>query len=317
MKEELKKKNILVLCGGWSDEREISLISGKAVYDSLLSDGYRVRIMDFHSQDKALLTSYIRSNQIDLVFNLMHGVGGEDGLVQSYLDDIDVKYVGSNSKSSERSFNKIATKDKWLSHNIPTPKYSALSNIDNNFLKLIQKSKKIIVKPISSGSSVGINIFKINDLDVTSVKKLIESINKHYDNFIIDEYFIEEHVSGEEYTAPIVDDKVLPIVKIDTMREFYNYQAKYEDDDTKFSFPSFDLEFENKIKTICLNAFNVLESSGWGRIDFFLDKAQNIKLIELNSIPGMTSHSLVPMSAKKNGWTYLNLIETILLTTND
>ena len=97
MKEELKKKNILVLCGGWSDEREISLISGKAVYDSLLSDGYRVRIMDFHSQDKALLISFIRSNQIDLVFNLMHGVGGEDGLVQSYLDDIDVKYVGTNS----------------------------------------------------------------------------------------------------------------------------------------------------------------------------------------------------------------------------
>lgn len=315
MKEELKKKNILVLCGGWSDEREISLTSGRAVHDALLSDGYRVRIMDFQSQDKALLTSYIKSNQIDLVFNLMHGVGGEDGLVQSYLDDIDVKYVGSNSKSSERSFNKIATKDKWLSHNIPTPKYSALSNIDKNFLKLIQKSKKIIVKPISSGSSVGIKIFKINDLDVTSVKKLLESINKHYDNFIMDEYFIEEYVSGEEYTAPIVDDKVLPIVKIDTMREFYNYQAKYEDDDTKFSFPSFDLEFETKIKGICLNAFSVLESSGWGRIDFFLDKAENIKLIELNSIPGMTSHSLVPMSAKKNGWTYLNLIETILLTT--
>ena len=315
MKEELKTKNILVLCGGWSDEREISLTSGRAVHDALLSDGYRVRIMDFHSQDKALLTSYIKSNQIDLVFNLMHGVGGEDGLVQSYLDDIDVKYVGSNSKSSERSFNKIATKDKWLSHNIPTPKYSALSNIDKNFLKLIQKSKKIIVKPISSGSSVGIKIFKINDLDVTSVKKLLESINKHYDNFIMDEYFIEEYVSGEEYTAPIVDDKVLPIVKIDTMREFYNYQAKYEDDDTKFSFPSFDLEFETKIKRICLNAFSVLESSGWGRIDFFLDKAENIKLIELNSIPGMTSHSLVPMSAKKNGWTYLNLIETILLTT--
>lgn len=317
MKEELKDKNILVLCGGWSDEREISLTSGKAVYTALMRDGYRVRIMDFHSRDKTLLTNFIDSNQIDLVFNLMHGVGGEDGLVQSYLDDADIKYVGSKSVSSKLSFNKIATKDKWMSHNIPTPQYSALSHIDESFLMIIQKSKKVIVKPISSGSSVGINILKVEDIDTTSVKNLLNSINKYYENFTPDEYFIEEFVIGSEYTAPIVDNKVLPIIKIDTVREFYNYQAKYEDNDTRFSFPLFDLEFENKIKNTCLNAFKILGSNGWGRVDFFLDQAKNIKLIELNSIPGMTNHSLVPMSAKKIGWTYLQLIETILLTKND
>ena len=106
----------------------------------------------------------------------------------------------------------------------------------------------------------------------------------------------------------------MPIVKIDTSREFYNYQAEYEDDDTVFSFPTFNIELENKIKTVCLDAFKGLDCQGWGRIDFFLTKDQNIQLIELNSIPGMTNHSLVPMSAKKLGWSYLELIETILLT---
>ena len=317
MKEELKKKNILVLCGGWSDEREISLTSGKAVYDALLSNGYKVTIMDFHSKDESLLIRSIKTNQIDLVFNLMHGVGGEDGLVQSYLDNANVKYVGSDSNSSNMSFNKIVTKDKWVKQNIPTPHYSILSEINENFLQEIQNSEKIIVKPISSGSSVGIEILKIDDLDVTSIKNFLSSISSYYNDIKLDDYFIEEFVVGNEYTAPIVNNEVLPIIKIDTSREFYNYQAKYEDDDTRFSFPSFEREFEDKIKNICMSAFKTLGSDGWGRIDFFLDKAKNIKLIELNSIPGMTSHSLVPMSAHKIGWTYLELIETILLTKND
>ena len=313
MREELKERNILILCGGWSDEREISLISGKAVYEALDSNGYRVLILDFDCKDKTILFSFIKSNDIDLVFNLMHGVGGEDGLVQSYLDESNVKYVGSDSKSSNLSFNKVATKVKWISGNIPTPNYSILSDINEDFLQEIQKSNKIIVKPISSGSSVGIKILRIKDLDVTDVTKLLKSISQYYNDIILDNYFIEEFVSGEEYTAPIVNDKVLPIIKIDTTREFYNYQAKYEDDDTKFSFPSFDLELEKKIKNICLNAFKILGSNGWGRVDFFLDSTNDIKIIELNSIPGMTSHSLVPMSAKKIGWTYLELIEKILL----
>ena len=151
-------------------------------------------------------------------------------------------------------------------------------------------------------------------MNLSSVKNLLESINQNYDNLILDDYFIEEFIDGNEYTAAVIDDKVLPIVKIDTSREFYNYQAKYEDDDTVFSFPTFDIELENKIKTVCLDAFKGLDCQGWGRIDFFLTEDQDIQLIELNSIPLMTNHSLVPMSAKKLGWSYLELIETILLT---
>ena len=314
MREELRERNILILCGGWSDEREVSLISGKAVYDALYNHGYKVKTLDFHTRDKTMLTSFINSNQVDLVFNLMHGVGGEDGLVQSYLDDVGVRYIGSNSKSSKLSFNKVATKEKWVSKNIPTPNYSIISEISENFLQEIQGSEKIIIKPISSGSSVGIKILSVDDLNATCVKNLLESINQHYDSFVPNDYFIEEFICGNEYTVPIVRDEVLPIIKIDTSREFYNYQAKYEDDDTRFSFPLFDAEFEIKIKNICFDAFKILGSSGWGRVDFFLDETDNIKLIELNSIPGMTSHSLVPMSADKIGWTYLELIEKILLT---
>ncbi len=314
MKEDLKDKNILILCGGWSDEREISLISGKSVYDALLDDGYTVTHMDLKSNDKTKLTDYIKSKQIDLVFNLIHGLGGEDGLIQSYLDDCDVKYVGSNAVSSNLSFNKTATKDKWMNLNLPTPSYSNLSGMSKEYLREIQNSDKIIVKPKSSGSSVGIQILKKEHMNLSSVKNLLESINQNYDNLILDDYFIEEFIDGNEYTAPVIDDKVLPIVKIDTSREFYNYQAKYEDDDTVFSFPTFNIELENKIKTVCLDAFKGLDCQGWGRIDFFLTEDQNIQLIELNSIPGMTNHSLVPMSAKKLGWSYLELIETILLT---
>ena len=314
MLEELKERNILVLCGGWSDEREISLTSGKSVYDALNSDGYKVKIMDFYSTDITMLASFISSNQIDLVFNLMHGVGGEDGLVQSYLDKINVKYIGSNSESSKLSFNKVATKEKWIRKNIPTPNYSIVSDISDNFLKEIQESEKIIVKPTSSGSSVGIKILRVDHLDISGIENLTNSIKQQYDSFAPNDYFIEEFIHGNEYTAPIVRDEVLPIIKIDTSREFYNYQAKYEDDDTTFSFPIFDLEFENKIKDICLDAFKILGSNGWGRVDFFIDETNNIKLIELNSIPGMTSHSLVPMSANKIGWTYTELIEKILLT---
>ena len=314
MKEDLKDKNILILCGGWSDEREISLTSGKGVYDALLDDGYAVSYMDLQSNDKIKLTDYIKSKQIDLVFNLIHGLGGEDGLIQSYLDDCDAKYVGSNAASSSLSFNKIATKDRWMNLNLPTPSYSNLLGMNQEYLREIQNSDKIVVKPKSSGSSVGIKILKKEDINLSSVKNLLESINQNYDNLILDDYFIEEFIDGNEYTAPVIDDKVLPIVKIDTSREFYNYQAKYEDDDTVFSFPTFNMELENKIKTVCLDAFKGLDCQGWGRIDFFLTEDQNIQLIELNSIPGMTNHSLVPMSAKKLGWSYLELIETILLT---
>ena len=152
----------------------------------------------------------------------MHGVGGEDGLVQSYLDKINVKYIGSNSESSKLSFNKVATKEKWVRKNIPTPNYSIISEITDNFLKEIQKSEKIIVKPTSSGSSVGIKILRVDHLDISGIENLTESIKQQYDSFAPNDYFIEEFIHGNEYTAPIVKDEVLPIIKIDTSREFYN-----------------------------------------------------------------------------------------------
>ena len=126
------------------------------------------------------------------------------------------------------------------------------------------------------------------------------------------DFFIEEYVEGHEYTAPIIGDTVFPIIKIETKREFYDYQAKYIDDDTSFTFPEFKPDMLKKIESICLKAFQVLGCKGWGRVDFFIDKDNEISLIEINTIPGMTDHSLVPMSANHINISYIKLIEKIL-----
>ena len=125
-------------------------------------------------------------------------------------------------------------------------------------------------------------------------------------------YFLEEYVDSAEFTAPIISNKVYPIIKIDTTREFYNYEAKYIDNDTSFTFPEFPKSIQDNINAVALDAFNALGCRTWGRVDFFMDSSHNINLIEINSIPGMTSHSLVPMSAKKSGLSYIDLITLIL-----
>ena len=125
-------------------------------------------------------------------------------------------------------------------------------------------------------------------------------------------YFLEEYVDSAEFTAPIISNKVYPIIKIDTTREFYNYEAKYIDNDTSFTFPEFPKSIQDNINAVALDAFNALGCRTWGRVDFFMDSSHNINLIEINSIPGMTSHSLVPMSAKKSGLSYIDLIILIL-----
>jgi D-alanine-D-alanine ligase len=177
----------------------------------------------------------------------------------------------------------------------------------NNF------SDKIVLKPIKSGSSVGIRILNLHDLITTdsdlSYKRLCEYM---VDDIAPHDYFIEQYIDHAEYTAPIISNKVLPIIKIDTEREFYNYNAKYIDNNTSFTFPKFPASVQEKINNTALEAFALLGCSTWGRIDFFMNNDFEINLIEINSIPGMTSHSLVPMSAKHSGLNYIDLIKLLL-----
>jgi len=295
-----KDTNIGILYGGWSNEREISLESGEVVFKTLKDAGYSVFLCDLKNNQDDLI-NFVHKNSIGIVFNLIHGTGGEDGTVQSWLDDIGVNYVGSDTKSSKISFSKIMTKLKWLDNGLKTPDYIGNIIEHENLNLIFSGTNKYVLKPDKSGSSVGIKI--LNNSKELSIS--LSSVNSH------NEYFVEEYVEGYEYTAPIIGNIVFPIIKIETKREFYDYQAKYIDDDTSFTFPIFEPDMLEKIESTCLKAFQVLGCKGWGRVDFFIDNNE-ISLIEVNTIPGMTSHSLVPMSAKKKGYTYLQLVELLL-----
>ena len=294
-----KDTNIGILYGGWSNEREISLESGEVVFKTLKDAGYSVFLCDLKNNQDDLI-NFVHKNSIGIVFNLIHGTGGEDGTVQSWLDDIGVNYVGSDTKSSKISFSKIMTKLKWLDNGLKTPDYIGNIIEHENLNLIFSGTNKYVLKPDKSGSSVGIKI--LNNSKELSMS--LSSVNYH------NEYFVE-YAEGYEYTAPIIGDIVFPIIKIETKREFYDYQAKYIDDDTSFTFPIFEPDMLEKIESTCLKAFQVLGCKGWGRVDFFIDNNE-ISLIEVNTIPGMTSHSLVPMSAKKKGYTYLQLVELLL-----
>ncbi len=309
----ITNSNIAILYGGWSDERAISLESGKSVFESLKSHGYNVFLFDFAKNDPHMLHDFILHNNIDMVFNLMHGVGGEDGTVQKYLEKISVSSIGSGSESSRLSFNKITTKEIWLENGLQTPKYCAISQdiFENNILDTF--GDKVVLKPIESGSSVGIKILNKKDLITKKNTSPFDYLCSFMDiNIDPDKYFIEEYINCPEYTAPIIKDVVYPIIKIETDREFYNYDAKYIDDDTSFIFPEFSRDIQELINNVALDAFHSLGCKNWGRVDFFMDDSYNINLIEVNSIPGMTSHSLVPMSANKAGLSYHDLIMLIL-----
>ena len=310
---DIHDKNIAILYGGWSDERDISLDSGKSVYEALQKDGLNVFLFDFDRDDPEILEKFIIKNKVDLVFNLMHGVGGEDGHVQKYLEKLPVQFIGSDSESSYKSFNKILTKDLWASNNLLTPKYHIVKPDMFEHITIKNFSDKIVLKPIKSGSSVGIKILNLQDFITTnsdlSYKKLCESM---VDDIAPHDYFIEQYIDHAEYTAPIISNKVFPIIKIDTEREFYNYNAKYIDNNTSFTFPKFPASVQEKINNTALDAFALLGCSTWGRIDFFMNHNFEINLIEINSIPGMTSHSLVPMSAKHSGLNYIDLIKLLL-----
>ena len=223
-------------------------------------------------------------------------------LIQSYLDTLMVKYVGSNEKSSRDSFDKIITKNIWVKNGLPTPDYLILEQ-EVEYKEIVNTlGNNFIVKPIKSGSSVDIEIINSQ----VDYEKYIR--NKK----ILSEYFAEQLVEGKEYTAPVICDEIFPIVQIETNRKFYDYHAKYIDENTIFTFPNFEEKDLINIQKIVKEAFFSTGCQGWGRVDFFIDNQKKIQLIEVNSIPGMTDHSLVPMSANKNKLNFIELLKQIL-----
>ncbi|MEC7677344.1 MAG: D-alanine--D-alanine ligase [Pseudomonadota bacterium] len=294
-----KDCNICILGGGWSNEREISLKSSRDVFNTLLENKHNVVLYDMKKDSYDDLRSFLHSNSIDLVFNLVHGEGGEDGKIQSYLEDLDIKYCGSNSNSSSLSFNKFKTKKIWRENNLITPDFEIYSDQSYDELTKIY-GDTFFIKDTCSGSSN--NIYQIkNNTD-------FESFTKNKKNR---EFMIERKITSDEYTAAILNNNVLPIIKIIPSNEFYDFDAKYQSNETKFLFPDLSPEMVNAICEQVMRAFNALGCKTWARVDFFVQDDLVI-LLEINTIPGMTDHSLVPKAANKHGLSYYQLVLEIM-----
>ena len=294
-----KDCNICILGGGWSNEREISLKSSQDVYTVLLENKHNVVLYDMKNDSYDDLKAFLNNRSIDLVFNLVHGEGGEDGKIQSYLDDIDIKYCGSNSHSSYLSFNKFKTKKIWRENNLLTPDFEIYS--DQNYEELTNRyGNTFFIKDTCSGSSN--NIYQIKNSD-------------DFDNFIQNknnrEFMIEKKISSDEYTAAILNNNVLPIIKIIPSNEFYDFDAKYKSDETKFLFPEMSTDMVSVISDQVMRSFNALGCKTWARVDFFISD-NSVILLEINTIPGMTDHSLVPKAAKVYGLSYYQLVLEIM-----
>ncbi|MDH5358473.1 MAG: D-alanine--D-alanine ligase [Gammaproteobacteria bacterium] len=293
---------VAVLMGGRSAEREISLNSGGAVLDALIAQG-----IDAHKVDVGFdVGEQLRSGHFDRAFVMLHGRGGEDGEIQGVLQSLAMPYTGSNVTGAVLSMNKLLSKQIWEQQGLPTAKFqqvSADSDVDE-VVKML--GLPLIIKPVNEGSSIGMT--KVNS--VSSWAQAIEHATR-FDDEVIAERWIE----GEEYTVSVLGQTTLPVIQLKTPHEFYDFDAKYKADTTEYLCPcGLSEKDENRCQQLALQAFRGLRMHGWGRVDFMRDRAGNFYLLEANSIPGMTDHSLVPMAAKVAGYSFEALVWKILET---
>ncbi|OGA49128.1 MAG: D-alanine--D-alanine ligase [Betaproteobacteria bacterium RIFCSPLOWO2_12_FULL_62_13] len=291
---------VAVLMGGRSAEREISLKSGNMVLHALKKKGVDAHAFD--PRDHRL--EQLIARKFDRVFIALHGRFGEDGTVQGALEYLGIPYTGSGVMASALAMDKWRTKLLWRAAGIVTPPYELLSK-DGDFAGVAARlGLPLMVKPAREGSSIGMS-------KVTSVEKIPPAFERaaQYDSVIIAERFIE----GIELTAGILGDQPLPLIRLETPRVFYDYEAKYFADDTRYICPCGLPEIEERrVQEQALAAFRLLGCSGWGRVDLMLDQGGDPYLLEVNTIPGMTDHSLVPMAARAQGISFEDLVVRIL-----
>ncbi len=294
---------VAVLMGGCSAEREVSLKSGEAVLDALLSKGVNAAAVDAGSPN---FVAQLQTGAFDCAFNVVHGRGGEDGVMQGLLNYLDIPVTGSDVLGSALSMDKPRTKRVWQGLGLPTPDFVMLSSQQSLETAARSLGFPMILKPAHEGSSIGMT--RVDEVD--QLEKAWRDAAR-YDH----EVMAERWVSGEEYTAAIVGDLVLPLIRLETPREFYDYEAKYQSDSTRYHCPCGlpDVQ-ETALQELARQAFDAVGASGWGRVDFFLDAEGGVWLIEVNTVPGMTDHSLVPMAAQQYGWGMPELVWRILET---
>ena len=291
---------VSVLMGGKSAEREVSLKSGSMVLAALRKKG--VDAHPFDPKERAL--EDLMREKFSRVFIALHGRFGEDGTVQGVLEWLGIPYTGSGVLASALAMDKVRTKQLWAAEGLPTAPYEVLGKDTN--LKAVAKrlGAPLFVKPASEGSSVGMSkVRKAADLEEAY------ALAVNYDPVVIAEKFID----GPELTVAIVGERVLPIIRIETPREFYDYEAKYLADDTRYLIPSgLSKAKEQQVQALSLRAFRSLGCRGWGRVDLMLNRRGKPFLLEVNTSPGMTDHSLVPMAARAVGIPYEDLCVKIL-----
>ncbi len=293
---------VAVLMGGSSSEREVSLDSGRNVLEALRSRG-----IDAHAVDgiPALVDALVHG-QFDRVFNILHGNkgGGEDGVLQGLLDAFEVPYTGCGVLASALTMDKIRTKQVWLSAGLPTPKFLRLSPGSDVRAAALQLGLPVFVKPSSEGSSVGV----ARVVDEAAIDDAIR-VAQEYGG----EMLMEQMVVGDELTVGILGEIALPSIRIVPKGEWYDYNAKYIADDTQYLCPGLEGAEEEQIRRIALDAFRAAGCTGWGRVDVMRDRASGqLHLLEVNTAPGMTSHSLVPKAARALGLEFDELCWRIL-----
>lgn len=286
--------------GGDSNERAVSLLSGEAVLHALKRLGIDAEAFDPSSRDINEIQSYNRA------FIALHGRGGEDGSMQAFLKSKNIAYTGSDSLSSAIGMDKLKTKLLWRSLNISTPDFLQVTEKTSYEEIMSEIGIPFFIKPSNEGSSIGIDKIK-NEKQYQDAFLKTSKIDANV--------IVEKFVDGEEFTVAIVNDKTLPVIKIKPSNEFYDYQAKYIKDDTQYICPSgIEKQKEVSISQEALQAFKIIGCSSWGRVDFMMDKQGRHYFIEVNTSPGMTSHSLVPMAAKEVGINFDQLVLEILKT---
>lgn len=294
-----------VLLGGKSGERDISLMSGKGVLDALISKGVNAHSFDPGQQS----ITDLAAQKFNRVFIALHGRYGEDGTMQGLLEQMNLPYTGSGVLASALAIDKQATKRLWSSFNLATPRFAML-NANSDWQKIVQElGLPIIVKPAREGSSLGLSkVTKLEDLPAAYA--LAAKLDR--------DVMAEQCIIGEELTCPIVGDgenaRALPVIRIVAPDSNYDYHNKYFSDDTKYLCPTgLDLALETKVQELALSAYRALGCKGWGRADVMIDRQTNQPyLLEMNTAPGMTGHSLVPMAAKAAGVEYADLVLWLL-----